>query len=58
MFLLCLTPNIFNGFHVNSYVFLATPPKNYYCLIPGLSSAGWTNDEIRNISTPTYVSEF
>ncbi|XP_058450230.1 organic cation transporter protein [Malaya genurostris] len=51
LFILCLTPNILNGFHVSSYVFLGKMPENYYCLIPSLQQNGWTHDEIRNIST-------
>ncbi|KAL1390317.1 hypothetical protein pipiens_012432 [Culex pipiens pipiens] len=52
MFILCLTPNILNGFHVSSYVFLSQMPANYYCVMPDLLAHGWTHDEIRNISTP------
>lgn len=51
MFILCLTPNILNGFHVSSYVFLSQMPSNYYCVMPELLANGWTHDEIRNIST-------
>lgn len=51
MFILCLTPNILNGFHVSSYVFFSQMPANYYCVMPELLENGWTHDEIRNIST-------
>ncbi|XP_065072547.1 organic cation transporter protein [Ochlerotatus camptorhynchus] len=51
LFILCLTPNILNGFHVSSYVFLGQMPDNYYCVVPDLLQRGWTHDEIRNIST-------
>lgn len=51
LFILCLTPNILNGFHVSSYVFLGQMPENYYCVVPSLLQRGWTHDEIRNIST-------
>ncbi|XP_035891142.1 organic cation transporter protein-like [Anopheles stephensi] len=53
LFILCLTPNILNGFHVSSYVFLGQLPKNYYCMVPELVGAGWSHEEIRNITSPT-----
>uniref|UniRef100_A0A182X1Z4 Major facilitator superfamily (MFS) profile domain-containing protein n=1 Tax=Anopheles quadriannulatus TaxID=34691 RepID=A0A182X1Z4_ANOQN len=53
LFILCLTPNILNGFHVSSYVFLGQLPKNYYCMVPELLQAGWSHEEIRNITSPT-----
>uniref|UniRef100_A0A182QZY2 Major facilitator superfamily (MFS) profile domain-containing protein n=1 Tax=Anopheles farauti TaxID=69004 RepID=A0A182QZY2_9DIPT len=53
MFILCLTPNILNGFHVSSYVFLGQLPKNYYCMVPELLEAGWSHEEIRNITSPS-----
>ncbi|XP_053689888.1 organic cation transporter protein [Sabethes cyaneus] len=57
LFILCLTPNILNGFHVSSYVFLGKMPENYYCVIPSLLQKGWTHDEIRNISTTGGVTK-
>lgn len=51
LFILCLTPNILNGFHVSSYVFLGQMPENYYCVVPSLLQRGWSHEEIRNIST-------
>ncbi|XP_058811839.1 organic cation transporter protein [Topomyia yanbarensis] len=57
LFFLCLTPNILNGFHVSSYVFLGKMPENYYCLIPSLLQNGWTHDEIRNISTSSGITK-
>ncbi|XP_053679431.1 organic cation transporter protein [Anopheles nili] len=53
LFILCLTPNILNGFHVSSYVFLGQLPQNYYCMVPELVQAGWSHDEIRSITSPT-----
>uniref|UniRef100_A0A182PIY4 Major facilitator superfamily (MFS) profile domain-containing protein n=1 Tax=Anopheles epiroticus TaxID=199890 RepID=A0A182PIY4_9DIPT len=53
LFILCLTPNILNGFHVSSYVFLGQLPRNYYCMVPDLLQAGWSHEEIRNITSPT-----
>uniref|UniRef100_A0A182RHY7 MFS domain-containing protein n=1 Tax=Anopheles funestus TaxID=62324 RepID=A0A182RHY7_ANOFN len=53
LFILCLTPNILNGFHVSSYVFLGQLPNNYYCMVPELLQAGWSHEEIRNITSPT-----
>uniref|UniRef100_A0A182NL70 Major facilitator superfamily (MFS) profile domain-containing protein n=1 Tax=Anopheles dirus TaxID=7168 RepID=A0A182NL70_9DIPT len=57
LFILCLTPNILNGFHVSSYVFLGQLPKNYYCMVPELLQAGWSHEEIRNITSPTGSSK-
>ncbi|XP_055526448.1 organic cation transporter protein isoform X1 [Wyeomyia smithii] len=57
LFILCLTPNILNGFHVSSYVFLGKMPENYYCVVPDLMQKGWTHDEIRNISTVGGVNQ-
>uniref|UniRef100_A0A182JN64 Major facilitator superfamily (MFS) profile domain-containing protein n=1 Tax=Anopheles atroparvus TaxID=41427 RepID=A0A182JN64_ANOAO len=53
LFILCLTPNILNGFHVSSYVFLGQQPSNYYCMVPSLLAAGWSHEEVRNITAPT-----
>ncbi|XP_058057434.1 organic cation transporter protein [Anopheles bellator] len=53
LFILCLTPNILNGFHVSSYVFLGQLPKNYYCMVPRLLESGWSHEEIRNITAPS-----
>ncbi|ETN63189.1 organic cation transporter [Anopheles darlingi] len=53
LFILCLTPNILNGFHVSSYVFLGQMPKNYYCTVPLLQKAGWNHEEIRTITAPS-----
>uniref|UniRef100_A0A1B0CRA0 Putative organic cation transporter protein n=1 Tax=Lutzomyia longipalpis TaxID=7200 RepID=A0A1B0CRA0_LUTLO len=52
IFILCVTPNILNGFHVSSYVFLGALPESYYCVVPELLAAGWTPEQMRNISTP------
>lgn len=51
MFFLATLPNILNGFHVSSYVFLGEMPDNYWCDIPVLSNASWTQDQILHIST-------
>ncbi|XP_059622117.1 organic cation transporter protein [Phlebotomus argentipes] len=52
IFILCVTPNILNGFHVSSYVFLGALPDAYYCVVPELLEAGWTPEQMRNITTP------
>ncbi|XP_055585439.1 organic cation transporter protein [Uranotaenia lowii] len=57
LFILCLTPNILNGFHVSSYVFLGQMPQNYYCVVPELLQKGWSHDEIRNISTLNGITQ-
>lgn len=46
-----MTPGILNGLYVSSYVFLGHMPDNLTCVIPTLTQAYWTNDEIKNIST-------
>ncbi|KAJ6638868.1 Organic cation transporter protein, partial [Pseudolycoriella hygida] len=51
LFILCTAPNILNGFHVSSYVFLGKMPTSYWCVIPELKSANWTTDQMRMIST-------
>lgn len=40
-----------SGLHLNSYVFLGKMPTAYWCDVPVLRSAGWTTDQIRQIST-------
>nr|XP_029717220.1 uncharacterized protein LOC115260406 [Aedes albopictus] len=57
LFILCLTPNILNGFHVSSYVFLGQMPANYYCTVPSLVERGWTHEEIRTFPSLEKVSE-
>lgn len=46
-----MTPGILNGLYVSSYVFLGHMPENLTCVIPTLTQAYWTHDEIKNIST-------
>lgn len=50
IFFLCVTPNILNGFHLNSYIFLAKEPSYHFCMIDVLSGNGWTDDQIRNLT--------
>ncbi|CRK89407.1 CLUMA_CG003157, isoform A [Clunio marinus] len=50
LFILCITPNIINGFHISSYVFLI--PESYFCLVPELHHKNWTNEQIREIAVP------
>ncbi|GAB0091497.1 organic cation transporter protein [Sergentomyia squamirostris] len=52
IFILCVTPNILNGFHVSSYVFLGALPDSYHCQVPELLDAGWTVEQMRNITAP------
>ncbi|XP_046737944.1 uncharacterized protein LOC124406552 [Diprion similis] len=51
LFLLCTSPGILNGFHVMVYVFYGYTPQ-HWCAIPVLEKAGWTPEQIRNISSP------
>lgn len=46
-----MTPGILNGLYVSSYVFLGHMPENLTCVIPKLTQAYWSYDEIKNIST-------
>ncbi|KAJ6637384.1 Solute carrier family 22 member 16 [Pseudolycoriella hygida] len=46
-----MTPGILNGLYVSSYVFLGHMPDDLTCVIPVLSQAYWTYDEMKNIST-------
>lgn len=51
LFFLCAIPNILNGFHVASYVFLGKMPSSYWCELPELLYANWTQTQMRNISS-------
>lgn len=50
IFFLCVTPNILNGFHLNSYLFIAKDPSYHFCMVDELRSSGWTNDQLRNFT--------
>jgi hypothetical protein len=52
LFVLCITPNIINGFHISSYVFMSTEPLTYFCLVPALNHRNWSYDQIREIAVP------
>lgn len=52
LFILCITPNIINGFHISSYVFLSKIPESYFCVVPALNHKNWNNSEIREIAIP------
>ncbi|XP_050060204.1 organic cation transporter protein-like isoform X4 [Aphis gossypii] len=45
------TPGIFNAIQLSSYVFLVDKPS-YWCDIPDLTSAGWSDRMIINVTTP------
>uniref|UniRef100_A0A069DVC7 Putative organic cation transporter n=1 Tax=Panstrongylus megistus TaxID=65343 RepID=A0A069DVC7_9HEMI len=49
LFVLASSPGILNSMHITSYVFLSDNPK-FWCDIPELRKANWTDEEIRNIS--------
>lgn len=51
LFFLCVTPNILNGFHVSSYVFLGQPPKDHWCNIYELRNSTFSDSQMRNISS-------
>ncbi|KAG4075613.1 hypothetical protein HA402_003438 [Bradysia odoriphaga] len=51
LFILCTVPNILNGFHVSSYVFLGKMPTSFWCVIPDLLEANWTTEQMRTLST-------
>ncbi|KAI9584726.1 organic cation transporter protein [Glossina fuscipes] len=50
LFFLCITPNILNGFHVNSYTMLGHLPDDQWCEIDDLRNTNWTIDQILSIS--------
>lgn len=52
LFILCITPNIINGFHISSYVFLSKVPESYFCLVPALNHKNYSNEQIREIAVP------
>jgi len=45
------TPGIFNAIQISSYVFLVDKPS-YWCNIPALEVAGWSDQMVLNVSTP------
>lgn len=50
--MLCITPNIINGFHISSYVFLSQVPETYFCLVQALNNKNFSYNEIREIAIP------
>ncbi|EDV90529.1 organic cation transporter protein [Drosophila grimshawi] len=50
LFLLCVTPNILNGFHVSSYTLLGHLPDDQWCGIEELQLTNWTLAQQRSIS--------
>lgn len=57
IFLLCVTPNILNGFHLNSYIFLAKDPSYHFCMIDVLKNNGWSEDQMRNFTLANGLNE-
>lgn len=57
MFILCVTPNIINGFHISSYVFLSKIPETFFCVVPALNHKNWSYDQIREIAIPGGLSK-
>lgn len=51
LLLMVSTPGIFNAIQISSYVFLVDKPS-YWCDIPVLKAAGWSDKMILNVSTP------
>ncbi|XP_028044482.1 organic cation transporter protein-like isoform X1 [Rhopalosiphum maidis] len=51
LLLMAGTPGIFNAIQISSYVFLVDKPS-YWCDLPDLKSAGWSDRMIINVSTP------
>ncbi|XP_001945084.3 organic cation transporter protein [Acyrthosiphon pisum] len=45
------TPGIFNAIQISSYVFLVDKPS-YWCDVPVLKAAGWSDQMLLNVSTP------
>lgn len=51
MFFLAALPGVWNGMHLMAYVFYVDA-EPHYCEIPELEKAGWTGEQIRNVSLP------
>ncbi|CAH1735950.1 organic cation transporter protein-like isoform X2 [Aphis gossypii] len=51
LLLMAGTPGIFNAIQISSYVFLVDKPS-YWCDIPVLKAAGWSDQMLLNVSTP------
>lgn len=56
LFLIGTLPNILNGFHVSSYVFVGRMPDEYWCEVTALRDANWTRDNVITISTGRYIA--
>lgn len=54
MFLLCVTPNIINGFHISSYVFFSKDPEAFYCQVPlnNNNQFNWTLEQYKSFAFP------
>ncbi|XP_014606015.1 PREDICTED: organic cation transporter protein-like [Polistes canadensis] len=57
IFILTTIPTIFNGMHSMAYIFIAEIPV-HWCSISILTSANWTNDQIRNISSASPCTQY
>lgn len=51
LFVIAALPNIVNGFHVSSYVFVGKVPEFFWCEIPALSNTSWTHNEMLHITS-------
>ncbi|XP_075234003.1 organic cation transporter protein-like isoform X2 [Lycorma delicatula] len=51
IFALTTIPGMFNAMHIMSYVFLIDIPP-HWCKVPQLINANWTEQQIREVSTP------
>lgn len=50
LFTLCISSNVLNGFHVNSYVMLGPLPGDQWCSIPELVKANWSMEQMRSVA--------
>lgn len=57
IFILTTIPTLFNGMHSMAYIFIAEVP-NHWCSIPILTSANWTDEQIRNISSASSCTQY
>ncbi|KAK2580809.1 hypothetical protein KPH14_011543 [Odynerus spinipes] len=57
IFILTTIPTLFNGMHSMAYIFIAEVP-NHWCSIPILTSANWTDEQIRNISSASPCTKY
>lgn len=57
IFILTTIPTLFNGMHSMAYIFIAEVPS-HWCSIPVLTSANWTAEQVKNISSASPCTKY